>query len=157
MFDTTILANVFFNVILMKQTTDYGLPLLVCHQNCLAQSSVFELPYPASYCTHVNTSTTKSNLYFLWILIGEALSAVNNSITFYTEHLNSFLFRWIQSRKLWVTVFLRSIIIEGRYHVTERHWFHPDLSENVLFWRNNISLRALLAAAGWETFQHALK
>ena len=52
-----------------------------CHSNLLPQFTIFELPYPASYCTHINTMITINGLHFLWISIGGTLSVVKNSIT----------------------------------------------------------------------------
>ena len=55
-------------------------------QICLPQFSIFEPPYPASYCTHINTLVTikglQSSVNFNW----RNFSTVKNSIT--TRYLN---------------------------------------------------------------------
>ena len=53
--------------ILMKLITCSHRPsTLFCHSNLLApQFSIFEPPYPASYCTHINTLITIKWLAFV--------------------------------------------------------------------------------------------
>ena len=57
--------NQFFNAILMKLITCSHRPSTSCFvtQICLPQFSTFEPPYPASYCSHINTLITINGLH----------------------------------------------------------------------------------------------
>ena len=65
LFDATISADPFFNAILMKLITCSYRPSTSCFvtQICLPQFSIFELPYPASYCTHISPLITINGLH----------------------------------------------------------------------------------------------
>ena len=77
------LQNQFFNAILMKMITCSHRPSTSCFvtQICLPQFSIFEPPYPASYCTHIDILITINGLHspvnFNW----RNFSTVKNSIT----------------------------------------------------------------------------
>ena len=72
LFDATISADQFFNAILMKLITCSHRSSTSCFvtQICLPQFSIFEPPYAASYCIHINTliaiNGLHSSLNFNW-------------------------------------------------------------------------------------------